>query len=477
MKRIVLIILISVVLSSFQLIAQKQVSDLSDAPLIMVLNKTKSMAYPVGFEESDSTFVKSKGQAITRKEYFSRYTDRRNSVKGGLRITKINKRSISMTQNDTLRVKIKRQAKQNSGMIGAKKGTITREFIPSMNPAIPPSEMYMLDSDSSNFIIYRPELGLIEIEAINQVQYRRMIGNLFSDACNQPRTNNVSNKINKSLKEGDELQILYSYNSLSDDGSYFIQKPNKLLIIRLENYDLGTESTRINFNSKTIDIDHETVYDEKSSFIELFDGGLGIDEQVLIKDTLYPLTIKVSPPETEVRSDPFYPFFEFSGPTVEISYERSIQLNDSLLEVFSYWNSTNPGRFNVLKTFPFPWRDNAENFSGNPVFLKLGEKTFGRPFEINQNPNLHFSRVSLERDSLILDVFSNKLQNITIELQKSDGTIIKQLKQSYGIRKGITHFTFEKLDLPYGSQADIVLITKDKGESIEHQRFRYIQKN
>jgi len=78
---------------------------------------------------------------------------------------------------------------------------------------------------------------------------------------------------------------------------------------------------------------------------------------------------------------------------------------------------------------------------------------------------------------LILDVSSDKLQNITIELQQLDGTIIRQLKQSHGIRKGITRIQFEKLDLTYGSQADIVLITKVNNEAIEHQRFRYIQNN
>lgn len=473
----VLISLVSLVLNSVALNAQKPLSDLSEAPVMMVLKKTPNLFYPIRFEESDSTIIKSKRGEITRIEYFNRYTDRRNTSKGGIRITKVSKSSISITQNDTLRVEIKRQGDKHSGIIGGKKGKIIREFIHSKNSSIPPSELYIMDSDSSYFIIYRPELGLVEIESNSQVQYRRMIGELFTDACDKPIKNAANKEINRSLNEGDELQILYSHKRLSDDGLNFKLIPNKLLTIKLKDFISGSETNRLNFTSKTFDVDHSTLFDEKSSFIEFYEGGIAIDEQVLIKDSLYPLSIKVSPPETEARSDPFYPFFEFAGPTVEVSYERSIELNDTLFDIFSYWNTTNLSRFNVLRIFPFPWRDNAENFIGNPVYLKLGKKAYGKLYEIDQNPRLHFAQVLVTLDSLILDVSSDKLQNITIELQQLDGTTIRQLKQSHGIRKGITRIPFEKLDLTYGSQADIVLITKVNNEAIEHQRFRYIQNN
>jgi hypothetical protein len=477
MKKMVLISLVSLVLNLVALNAQKPLSDLSKAPLMMVLKNNSVSTYPVRFEESDSTRITRKNGDTTRIEYFVRYTDRGKAVRGGVRKTRITKDKISIWQNDTLRVEVKRQSEQHTGTLGGIKGKVIRELIPSQHPTIHATEQYMFQDDKLYFIIYRPELGLVELESSKDFQYRRMIGNFFTDVCKYPSGGGTYTELNRTLTKGDELQILFNFQRLNEEGTEFISIPDRILKIKLGEFLPYSDPTKMNFESEVTDLANSTVFDETSGVIEFFEEGFAINQQIYLRDSLYPRTIRIFAPDAENRVHPFYPAIDLSGSLIEASYEHERFIGQTKFQITSYWNSSGSNRLSFLPEFAFPWRDNAENYQGNPVYLKLGTKIHGKPYESPENEKPHFSRVQVSQDSLFLEVFSDLKQNITIELQQVDGTTIKQLKQSHGIREGITRIPFEKLDLTYGSQVDIVLITKVNDEAIEHQRFRYIQNN
>lgn len=470
-------IAIVVISLGLNLKAQKTLAEFAKAPLVMVMSKTPMGAYPVYFEETDSSAIQIKNGDTTRTEFIVKYIDRRKPLSKSIRKTKITRDKISIWHNDTLRVDVKRQSELHNGTIGGKKGKVERSLIPSRNPSIHATEQYMIQGDSSNFIVYRPELGQIELESSNKVQYRRMLGNLFSEICSYPSGKQEFTPLNRSLRKGDELQILFNFEALNEQGNAFTSTPNRLMTVVLGDFVPNTDPSQMSFNSKLTDLEYSTVFDETSSVIEFYDEGFAINYHVYLKDSLYTRTLRIYPPEAPIRLHPFYPSIDLAGPLIEGTYEHSVSIDDTVLNVTSYWNSADGTRINYLPEFAFPWLDNAENFIGSPVYLNLSGNKVGKPYQVEENKNMHFARIAPSRDSLVIEVYSPEKQNINLELQQLDGQTIKVLKQAYGLKKGVTRIALEKLGLPYGSKADLVLFSVEKSGTVEQQRFRYTELN
>jgi hypothetical protein len=457
--------------------AQKTLSDLANAPLVVVMAKSPVLVYPIYIEETDSSIVQIVNNDTLKIEYFKSYINRRKPIARGVRKTIVTKDKIKIWQNDTLRVDIKRQSDVQSGIISNTKGMVKQTLIPSQHPAIAPTEQYMLQGDSLNFLIFRPELNLVEVESSKNYQRRRMIGHLYGDISNSSTDTLKNIELNRSLHVNDEFQVLYSSQTLNENGLEFSLKPSRLLQFSIKRIDTSVDPTEIIYYASMTDLETSTEFEIVRNKILLHDEGFIINEMIMVRDTFQIENIKVFPLNSPVRMHPFYPGIDISGPMIEARFERPAQIGDSSFSIMSYWDSRDGARINYLPDFVFPWVDNGESIVATPVYLQIGDTKLGQKHEIPENKKLHFSKVEASSDSLILEIYSHHKLNIEIEVQDSNGKLIKKLKQSYGLRKGNTRLAMRKLGLPYGSKAEIVLLTIENGVPVEHQRFKYTEVN
>ena len=457
--------------------AQQVNTDLSNTFLTLVMYKNSNGIVPIRFEENDSTSMILKNGDTTRFEYYSKYTDRRTILGKGFRKTTISRDKIRIWQNDSLNVEVKRQDEKASGIIGGIKGSVKRKLIPSVHNNISPAEHYYLVDDSLNFILFQPELGIIELESSPTYQSRRLIGKIYNELRESKSGSLDFTRLNRQLNTGDKLQLLFLMERFDSIAKNSIEIPVQLLTFSVSGIKSDAEGNQVYFKTVNHDLTYNTEFDYESGVIDMYPEGFAINQEIFVKDSLYPKTIAITPANAPPSPHPFNPNYDISGPRIDAFYDRLVSIGDTTINITSYWNFEDKSIVNFIPEFPFPWVEQPEDLRIIPTYLKYGDLIYGNEYSIPENLNYHFSSVRIDRDTLLIGIYSPEKNNISIEFQNSVGKTIQKLKQSHGVRAGFTELKFAKPSFSLEQDVYLVLITKEKGNITVHQRFRYIQNN
>ena len=450
------------------------IRSLAESKILLASEQKDKSIFPRFFEENDSSSTLVEGSDTIRLEYFSRYTDRRSPFAKGVRKTLFGKERIALWVNDTLRIDLKRYSSDTQAQILGSVGKSSFLEIPSGHPTLPARHQYTVDTDTNALVMYRPELQLIEIVSAGNMQYKRMIGSMFQQATSNSADSQFPEPLNRTFKNGDCLEILFQTRSLSEDAQELILRPVHLMHIEITQESNPDFSPVIPFQSHLVDLEYGTIYGHDEGFIELFPEGMAIHQSIFLSDVPAANTIELFPSPTETYLNPFFPGAEIEGPFISATWSFSNSLGDTTFTANSYWNSSEGARLSYLPVFPMPWRDNGENYTGSPRYLKLNGISYGNETWERPAKDLCFKEVRLRNDSLEIQITSSKNANIRLELVPLPQGETVSLKQSHGIRKGNSTLKFQAPAWNEGDMGELVVYEQRDGKWVEKQIFRYI---
>ncbi|MEX1189158.1 MAG: hypothetical protein WED33_07855 [Bacteroidia bacterium] len=451
--------------------------EFGNSPLVLVSQKIGTNPFPVWFEETDSLVAIEGKKDSTYIEFYRKYENRMTPGPKQVRKTKFRKGVISVYENDTLKIQVDRTKSESEGILGGVKGTVIRRLIPSKIKEIPASESYLLKSDSLNFIIYKPELGIIELQGTKTYQKRRVLSSFYKSICSSPSGLSDYKFLNRNLEPGDRLQILFSIRKLQPEQKSFVFEPSQLMDIEIISKNVFSGSAELKFKSSIVNLENSTEYDLATSKLELYPEGFRVDESVQIADMPVEKNLVIYPVSMPIKPHPYNQTFDLSGPLIEAFWDAPVSFDGIELNTIAYWNSVNASRVSYLPEFAIPWRDDGDNYIGKPVYLKLGTKELGNPYAVPENPELHFSKIDQNRDTLFLDIYSPQTMNIKIMIEQlSKGKPSLPLKKTFGLNKGITSLKFAKADIEMPAASDLVIYQLDAEEEIMRQKFRLMDK-
>lgn len=458
-------------------IAQETIAlkDFGKSNLVVVYKKNANTAFPVWFEETDSLLTNERKKDSVYTEYYRIYENRMFRSLHQKRVTTFKKGNISVKINDSLYHSIFRDKIEFEGFISGKKGTVIKTLLPSGIEGIPDSEQYALKNDSASFIIYKPELGLIELEATPEYQKRRMLGKLYQSIISSSSGTKEHRFLNRNLDLEDEIHILFSTREFDNKKLEFHYSPAQIMQVKIIQRKSLVDKTELYFESFITDLKTGTKSNFLNSTIEISAEGFAIDAHVYIRDSLYEKTLQVYPPGSAIRMHPFFPIIDLTGPLVEAIWDHEEDIQGIPIIATSYWNSSNNSRLSFLSEFPIPWRDNGDSYIGKPIYLKIGSKELGQPTEVKTNSELHFSMIKQSRDSVSIEIYSPEKQNVTIDYLSLHNEQVTPVKQSYGLSAGLNEFKVSKLDARLKGYGIIILSRLEGGEKVEVQRFSYTE--
>jgi hypothetical protein len=201
---------------------------------------------------------------------------------------------------------------------------------------------------------------------------------------------------------------------------------------------------------------------------------MAIHQSIFLSDVPAANTIALFASPTETYLNPFFPGAEIEGPFISATWSFSNSLGDTTFTANSYWNSSEGARLSYLPVFPMPWRDNGENYTGSPRFMKLNGKSYGNETWVKPTKDVCFDEVRLRNDSLEITINSMKNANIRLELIPLPQGETVSLKQSHGIRKGKSTLKFQVPAWNEGEAGELVVYEQRDGKWVEKQIFRYI---
>lgn len=449
--------------------------DFGKSNLVLVYKKAKNNAYPVWFEETDSLLISERKKDSVYTEYYRKYENRMFRGLRQKRVTSFRKGNITVKINDTLYHSIFRNKDEFEGLISGKKGTVIKTLLPSGIEGIPDSEQYALKDDSASFIIYKPELALIELEATSEYQKRRMLGKLYQSIVSSTSGTKEHRFLNRNLDLEDEIHILFSTREFDTDKLEFRYTPSQVMQVKINKRESLVDKTELYFESFITDLKTGTKSNFLNSKIEIYAEGFAIDSKVFIRDSLYEKTLQIFPPGSPIRMHPFFPIIDLTGPLVEATWDHEEDIQGLPIIATSYWNSSNNSRLSFLSEFPIPWRDNGDSYIGKPIYLKIGSKELGQPTEVKTNSELHFSMIKQSRDSVSIEIYSPEKQNVSIDFLSLRNEQITPVKQSFGLAAGLNEFIVSKLDARLKGYGILVLSRIEEGEKVEAQRFSYTE--
>ena len=296
--------------------AQIPITSLLKSNYFLVSEKSKlqEQVHPTYFEEHIYTETRNERRESFVIERFTRFKEKGKTESEYTRKYKIDSVEIMHWKDDAAWIELNRKKKSQTGLLCGKKGTIIQMLIPQKNSHIPATEIYILENDSTWFIIYKPELNYIELESMGNTQRRYMLGHIYENMGDIRPGIALGDMINKKFSLGDKLQILYTTEFIDSTGKYFIKKANQLMehtIVKMGN-DLGNENAT--FSTWVKNIQTGTCENLGEKTISIFEDGISIGNDMIIGDTLYKSQLKIMPPANQEILHPFFPLANLIDP-------------------------------------------------------------------------------------------------------------------------------------------------------------------
>lgn len=441
--------------------------------LLMVSERSAKSTFPAWFEETDSIITINRKKDTTVTEFFSIYANRLSKIARGKRKTIFKNNEIKVVINDTLVTHIHRKKTDFEGVLGGKKGLITKRLLPSSSEKIPAPEKYFLKSDTSYFIIYRPELYCIEVEMTPSYLKNRMLGSLFNEICKSESGTTEYEPINRNLKLGDTLQILFKQRSLNIEKGIMEFNDYNLLTISILKKATDNDVIELEYFSYMTEIQSSTTHNFFRGKLQYYPEGIALDYFIYIKDELVERNLQILPPSSPLRPHPYYPSIDLVGAQIEASWQEQVSVGEANLSKTCYWNSVNSSRLNFIPDFPIAWRDQGDTYIGNPTFLKVDGIEKGQLYKVEENKDLHFSRIEQTRDSIYIYINTPRKTNVAINFNVFDKEI--EIKKSHGLSVGNNLIALSKSAFRIEFAADLMLYELLGQEKVLKQNFRYTE--
>lgn len=455
------LLFISVLQSACLLWAQIPFQSLADSRFYLN-SKMTVHGYPVPdyFEEKVfDSLITFKGEAM-HEQKFSRFTTKGQSLETYPRKTYFSVNAIQEWKKNEVWHSIDRSLESQKGVICGKKGTIKRSFIEQQHPKVAPMEHFILEEDSSCFIIYRPELQLIELENIGILQRRALIGHLFNQIGHNQPGELLSTPMSRSYSIGDQTEVLFITEQLDSTGKFLIQSPTQLIINTITQVTKGEESDEIRFETYVTDVTTGTREFVGNNIMTAYTEGITIGSDLVVADTGQKQLLHILPYSTPVFPHPFYPLQTIEGPSVEAYWNDTSIVENSRIPFNCYYTSLFPARICWNNDLPFVWRDNGEGLQGRIVYLKKGEKVLGNSYSVPTNSKTHIQEIGLLNQKLTLNMFAASKETVTMTTFNNKGEKISSTKLK--LNAGNTPFELEMIGIESGQTLRIQIQSNNK---------------
>jgi hypothetical protein len=417
-------------------------------------------AVPEYFEENVfDSLITFKGETMHELK-FSRFTTKGQSLEIYPRKTYFSQSAIQEWKKNEVWHSVDRNLESQKGVICGKKGTVKRSFIEQQHPKLAPLEQFMLEEDSSCFILYRPELQLIELENIGANQRRALIGHLFNQMGNAKPGELLCKPMSRTYSEGDQAEVLFSTEQLDSTGKFLISTPTQLIVNTITQVKKGEEFDEISFQTRVTDITTGTQEFMGSNTMTAYTEGIMIGSEMVVADTGQKQFLHILPYSAPVVPHPFYPIQSIEGPSIEAYWNDTSIVENSRIPFNCYYTSLFPGRICWNNDLPFVWRDNGEGLQGRIIYLKKGDNILGHSYSIPENANTHIQEIGLLNQTLTLNILSPKKQTVTLTTFNSKGEKLSTTKLK--LKAGNTAFEFVMKGIESGQALRLQIHSNNK---------------